>query len=107
MGITNSLAIKLGEYGIRINSIHPYAVQSPMTDDAEPISNLLGQYPAYLPSFPPVPLKRRGSDGDQQQYLAPDRGIGGRRVAGLSLKDAQLSKDPSHAMVGGLDLGGS
>jgi SDR family mycofactocin-dependent oxidoreductase len=72
VAVTSSLAIELGEFRIRVNSIHPYAVRSPMTDDVDAIANVLGKYPAYLPSFPPVPLKRKGSESDQQQYLAPE-----------------------------------
>ena len=28
--LTNTLAIELGEYGIRVNSIHPYSIDTPM-----------------------------------------------------------------------------
>ena len=31
-GLTNSLAIELSEFGIRVNSIHPYSVDTPMIE---------------------------------------------------------------------------
>ena len=33
VGLTNSLAIELGEYGIRVNSVHPYGTDTPMGND--------------------------------------------------------------------------
>jgi NAD(P)-dependent dehydrogenase (short-subunit alcohol dehydrogenase family) len=36
VGLTNALALELGEFGIRVNSIHPYAVD---TGDDQPRCN--------------------------------------------------------------------
>ncbi len=33
VGLTNSLAVELGEFGIRVNSIHPYGTDTPMGND--------------------------------------------------------------------------
>ncbi|WP_078288417.1 mycofactocin-coupled SDR family oxidoreductase [Mycobacterium sp. D16R24] len=54
-GLTKSLTIELAEYGIRVNSIHPYGVTTPMiTGDA--MMKLLAEHPNYLPSIAPMPL---------------------------------------------------
>jgi SDR family mycofactocin-dependent oxidoreductase len=71
VAIVSSLALELGEYGIRVNSIHPYAVQTPMTG-GEALMGLFEKHPTYLPSFPPVPLKREGEVGDQEEHMAPE-----------------------------------
>jgi SDR family mycofactocin-dependent oxidoreductase len=72
VAITSPLALELGEFGIRVNSLHPYAVQTPMTSEEEAMMHLFEKHPAYLPSFPPVPLKRKGSPSDQQEHLTPE-----------------------------------
>ena len=71
VAITSSLALELGEFGIRVNSIHPYAVQTPMTDP-ESMMGLFEKHPGYLPSFPPVPLRREANASDQDAHLAPE-----------------------------------
>ena len=32
VALTNALAIELGEFGIRVNSIHPYSIETPMVE---------------------------------------------------------------------------
>ncbi len=64
VGLTNTLALELGEFGIRVNSIHPYSVDSPMIDD-DTMMKLFAQYPHYVHSFPPMPLQPRG-------FMSPD-----------------------------------
>jgi SDR family mycofactocin-dependent oxidoreductase len=59
VGLTNSLALELGEFGIRVNSIHPYSVDTPMIEKGA-IIHLLGQHPRYAHSFPPMPLQPKG-----------------------------------------------
>lgn len=60
--LTNTLAIELGEYSIRVNSIHPYSIETPMiTNDA--MLAVLGKYPSYLHSFPPMPYQPPNADG--------------------------------------------
>ncbi|OBJ50909.1 mycofactocin-coupled SDR family oxidoreductase [Mycobacterium sp. 1423905.2] len=71
VAITNSLALELAEYGIRVNSIHPYAVQTPMTDGSA-MMGLFEKHPSYLPSFPPVPLKAPGTGSAGLEHMAPD-----------------------------------
>ncbi len=59
VALTNSLALELGEFGIRVNSIHPYSVDTPMIEK-DAIIQLLSQHPRYAHSFPPMPLQPRG-----------------------------------------------
>jgi SDR family mycofactocin-dependent oxidoreductase len=54
--MTNTLAIELGEYGIRVNSIHPYSIATPMIQN-EAMLAVLGKHPAFLHSFAPMPYQ--------------------------------------------------
>jgi SDR family mycofactocin-dependent oxidoreductase len=71
VALTDSLAVELGEYGIRVNSIHPYAVQTPMID-TDSMMGIFDKHPHFLPSLPPVPLRRSTSVDGDLQYLAPE-----------------------------------
>ncbi len=62
--LTNTLAIELGEYGIRVNSIHPYSVDTLMVEP-EAMMQLFAKHPAFLPSYPPMPLQPKG-------FMAPE-----------------------------------
>jgi NAD(P)-dependent dehydrogenase (short-subunit alcohol dehydrogenase family) len=46
----------VGEYGIRVNSIHPYAVDTLMTRFVG-MSDILARHPNYLYSLSPMPLQ--------------------------------------------------
>ncbi|CPZ25386.1 Putative short chain dehydrogenase/reductase [Mycobacteroides abscessus] len=48
--MTNSLAIELGEYGIRVNSIHPYGTNTPLAGD-QSVLRMFEMHPGYLQSF--------------------------------------------------------
>ncbi|CPU27369.1 Putative short chain dehydrogenase/reductase [Mycobacteroides abscessus] len=50
VGLTNSLAIELGEYGIRVNSIHPYGTNTPLAGD-QSVLRMFEMHPGYLQSF--------------------------------------------------------
>ena len=50
VGLTKSAAIELGQYDIRVNSIHPWGVDTPMAQDAE-LGDVLGRFPGYMGSF--------------------------------------------------------
>ena len=43
--LTNSLAIEVGEYGIRVNSIHPYSIDTPMVEP-EAMMKIFAEHPA-------------------------------------------------------------
>lgn len=72
VGITNSLALELGEFGIRVNSIHPYAVDTAMVQP-ELMATFFVKHPSYLHSLNPMPLK---ADGNQDEglmgFMAPE-----------------------------------
>ena len=57
--LTNSLAIELGEYGIRVNSIHPYSVDTPMVEP-EVMMQIFAKHPGFVHSFPLMPLQPNG-----------------------------------------------
>jgi SDR family mycofactocin-dependent oxidoreductase len=57
--LTNTLAIELGEYDIRVNSIHPYSVDTPMIEPDE-MMQIFAKHPRYVHSFPPMPLQYKG-----------------------------------------------
>lgn len=56
VAITNALAIEVGEFGIRVNSIHPYSIDTPMVEK-EAMMEVFSKYPQYLHSFSPMPYK--------------------------------------------------
>lgn len=62
VALTNSLALEAGEFGIRVNSIHPYSVDTPMIDP-DGMAALFGRFPSFLHSFSPMPLKNVAADG--------------------------------------------
>lgn len=68
VGLTNALALEVGEYGIRVNSVHPYAVDTPMAG-AETMSDILSRHPSYLHSLSPMPLRPRNVDDPQRLAL--------------------------------------
>ncbi|AXN42925.1 putative NAD-dependent oxidoreductase [Mycobacterium marinum] len=59
VALTNTLAIELGEYDIRVNSIHPYSVETPMIEP-DVMMQVFGEHPRFLHSFPPMPLQYKG-----------------------------------------------
>jgi SDR family mycofactocin-dependent oxidoreductase len=64
VGITNALAIEVGEYGIRVNSIHPYSIDTPMIEP-EAMMELFAKHPAFLHSFKPMPYRPVSNQGKQ------------------------------------------
>ena len=84
-GLTKSAAIELGEYGIRVNSIHPWGVATPMGEDPT-TATMLGDHPNYLASFgsalPIIPLADPDDISDAVVWLASDLS---RMVTGTQL----------------------
>ena len=81
VGLTNSLAVELGEFGIRVNSVHPYGTDTPMGNDASMWKMFAGP-----PQLHPQLLAGRAADrfaGRSRPDLR-HRGVAGQRcvVAG-------------------------
>jgi SDR family mycofactocin-dependent oxidoreductase len=55
VALTNSLAIELGEFGIRVNSVHPYGTDTPMGNDTS-MWQLFADHQTYIHSFSPGAL---------------------------------------------------
>ena len=55
VGLTNSLAVELGEFGIRVNSVHPYGTDTPMGNDAS-MWQMFANHPNFIHSFSPGAL---------------------------------------------------
>lgn len=60
--LTNSLALEVGEYGIRVNSIHPYSIDTPMVEK-EAMMELFGKFPSFIHSFKPFPYRAVNQEG--------------------------------------------
>ena len=62
VALTNALALEAGEYGIRVNSIHPYSIDTPMIEK-DAMMEIFSKYPTFLHSFAPMPFKPVARDG--------------------------------------------
>ncbi|MGE0216355.1 mycofactocin-coupled SDR family oxidoreductase [Mycolicibacterium sp.] len=73
VALTNALALEAGEYGIRVNSIHPYSIDTPMVEK-EAMMEIFGKYPSFLHSFAPMPFKPVAHDGKPglQEFMTPE-----------------------------------
>lgn len=60
--LTNSLALEVGEFGIRVNSIHPYSIDTPMVEK-EAMMELFGKFPSFIHSFKPFPYRAVSQEG--------------------------------------------
>ncbi|MFD4366063.1 mycofactocin-coupled SDR family oxidoreductase [Rhodococcus sp. NPDC058521] len=85
VGLTQAAAKELGEYKIRVNSIHPYGVKTPMGTDPGSLK-MLEKHPHYLSSFGTIltdsPLAETDDITDAVMWLAGD---GSRTVTGSQL----------------------
>jgi SDR family mycofactocin-dependent oxidoreductase len=73
VAITNALAIEVGEFGIRVNSIHPYSIDTPMVEK-EAMMAIFAKYPQYLPSFSPMPFHPVNHQGKKGllEFMTPE-----------------------------------
>jgi SDR family mycofactocin-dependent oxidoreductase len=55
VALTNSLAVELGEFGIRVNSVHPYGTDTPMGND-QSMYQMFADHQRYIHSFSPGAL---------------------------------------------------
>ncbi|MFI5041734.1 MAG: mycofactocin-coupled SDR family oxidoreductase [Acidimicrobiales bacterium] len=85
VGLVKSAALELGPFGIRVNSIHPWGVVSPMGDDPTPFK-LMEANPTFAASFGsvlPGPTMADPEDiSNAVVYLASDAS---RCVTGIQL----------------------
>ncbi|EHB50334.1 3-oxoacyl-(acyl-carrier-protein) reductase [Mycolicibacterium rhodesiae JS60] len=86
VGLTKTAAIELGEYGIRVNSIHPWGVATPMATEDTRMQEFLAAHPGYLVSFgsilTQVPMAEADDISDAVVWLACDLS---RTVTGTQL----------------------
>src|SRR6201993_699758 len=73
VALTNSLALEAGEFGIRVNSIHPYSIDTPMIE-REVMMELFKNHPSFLHSFAPMPLypTDHGGKRHRNEFMAPE-----------------------------------
>jgi SDR family mycofactocin-dependent oxidoreductase len=73
VGLANALALEVGEFGIRVNSIHPYSVDTQMIE-REAMMAFLARHPSYLNSFDPMPLHPTDREGKPQptEFMTPE-----------------------------------
>jgi len=73
VAITNSLALEVGEFGIRVNSIHPYSIDTPMVEP-DAMMEIFGKYPTYIHSFSPMPYRAVDHQGKKglQDFMAAE-----------------------------------
>lgn len=71
--LTNSLALETGEYGIRVNSIHPYSVATPMTEN-DAMMGVFAAHPSFLHGFSPMPYLPTGQNatGKLSDFMSAD-----------------------------------
>lgn len=73
VAITNALAIEVGEFGIRVNSIHPYSIETPMVEKRA-MMELFTKFPNYIHSFSPMPVHpvNHTSKKGLQEFMEPE-----------------------------------
>jgi SDR family mycofactocin-dependent oxidoreductase len=73
VALTNALALEVGEFGIRVNSIHPYSIDTPMIE-REAMMAVFKKHPSFLHSFAPMPLHPRDHGGKRHrsEFMTPE-----------------------------------
>lgn len=73
VALTNTLALEVGEFGIRVNSIHPYSIDTPMIEP-EAMAAIFSKYPSFLHSFAPMPLHPVSKDNSEglSTFMTPE-----------------------------------
>jgi SDR family mycofactocin-dependent oxidoreductase len=71
--LTNTLALELGEYSIRVNSIHPYSIATPMIEN-DAMMKILGAHPSYLNSYAPMPYQppSKGTRAKRNDFMTAE-----------------------------------
>jgi SDR family mycofactocin-dependent oxidoreductase len=85
VGLVKSAAIELGPHRVRVNSIHPWGVATPMAENSH-VPEMLEANPSFAPSYasilPDPPLARPEDISDAVAWLASDES---RCVTGIQL----------------------
>ena len=75
VGLTKTAAIELGEYGIRVNYIHPWGVDTPMGQDTK-MGSIFEAHPQFGAAFasllPDLPIATVDDMSDAVVWLASD-----------------------------------
>jgi SDR family mycofactocin-dependent oxidoreductase len=73
VALTNALAIEVGEFGIRVNSIHPYSIETPMVEK-KAMMDLFTKHPSYVHSFSPMPYQPVNHQGKKglMEFMLPE-----------------------------------
>ncbi|TPG36467.1 mycofactocin-coupled SDR family oxidoreductase [Mycolicibacterium hodleri] len=86
VGLTKSAAVELGEYGIRVNSIHPWGVATAMALEDPLMEKVFTDHPnygmSYASALPSLALAEPNDISDGVVYLASDLS---RAVTGTQL----------------------
>ncbi len=85
VGLARSAAVELGEHGIRVNTIHPWGVDTPMATEDLTARRMLDDNPRHAASFASIlPMMLTGVDeiAELVVYLASDAS---RSVTGAQL----------------------
>ena len=71
--MTNTLALELGGYSIRVNSIHPYSIATPMIEN-DAMMAILSAHPSYLNSFAAMPYQppMKGSRAKRNDFMTAE-----------------------------------
>jgi SDR family mycofactocin-dependent oxidoreductase len=75
VGLTRAAAIELGEYNIRVNSIHPWGVSTPMATEDKTIERIFNEHPHFASSFSSplaVPISSPEDIAQTVLYLVSD-----------------------------------
>jgi SDR family mycofactocin-dependent oxidoreductase len=81
VGLTKAAAIELGPHSIRVNSIHPWAIDTPMGRD-KTVSQVVAERPELFSALLPVPISTPEEVAELIVYLASDAG---RCITGAQL----------------------
>nr|MDT0665451.1 SDR family oxidoreductase [Micromonospora sp. DSM 115978] len=85
VGLAQVLANELGEFGIRVNTVHPYAVRSGMSEGDSTLHHMLEAYPLLKPVFMASlqgPAMQPEEVANVTAFLMSDEG---RHITGVAL----------------------